>query len=275
MGAGPAGHRERQARGASRPWRLTPRTADSQCQWWSCCLSASSEAPGCTVGKHQADEQLERHLRKLGRRDAASFPVEAFGFASRAEPAAGGVEACPSAEEVPAPASGHLTHRVLPTDTLVGIALHYGTTPAEVLKLNKLPSGAALHAKATVLVPYAAGQAPPAGHAAAVELAERALALRKFREAARKLGEKVSVEEARLYLADTTDGSDWEAAFAELQADVAWEREEGGKRAHALRREVGRAGVAHSPGVCLPQSSLPPGAEVLSELHVPLLHITD
>jgi hypothetical protein len=166
-----------------------------------------------------------------------------------------------------------MTHRLLPTDTLTGVALRYGTTPSAVLRLNKLPSEAALHARATLLVPLRAGLAPPPGLAEAEALAERKLAMRKLREAARRLGERLSTEEATLYLDETASGADWEAAAAEFEADVAWERSEGMTRALTLRRAAARAPLAfpHSPGVISPLPTVKEAADGLAELRLPLL----
>jgi len=214
--------------------------------WWTCCAATEKDAQGCVKGRHAQDAALERKLAKLGRRSAVDFPLDAASLgagplAPRLDKAALVVAAQP--DEVPesndAP-SEFITHRLLPTDTLVGLALHYGTSESLILSLNHLPCAAAFTAKAALRIPYRRGISLPAGHREAVAQAARALGLRRLREAARtQLGERVSGEESRLYLDGTEGGTDWEAAFAELAADVRWERDEGSKRGNAIRRVAG------------------------------------
>jgi len=209
-------------------------------------------------------------LRRLGRRDAASFPASAFGLP---EPKPAKEEhALEPPPQAPTAPHGLMMHRLLSTDTLTGVALRYDTTPSAILRLNKLPSEAALHARATLLVPLRAGLAPPPGQAESEALAERKLAMRKLREAARLLGERLSTEEATLYLDETASGADWEAAAAEFEADVAWERSEGTTRAQTLRRAAARAPMSpHNPSIMSPLPTVKEAADGLAELRLPLL----
>ena len=170
--------------------------------WWSCCLSTNREAHGCTEGKHSADLSLEKRLARLGRRDVVRHSADATALAAGALCDKAEVyrpeEECASGAEAPVDDTPeYITHRVLYSDTLVGVAMHYGCSERELLSLNNLPSAAAFHAKAFLRVPAKKGVKPPAGHTEAAALAERALAVRRLREAARtRLGEKISHEEA-------------------------------------------------------------------------------
>lgn len=206
---------------------------------WNCCFAKEPDAPGCTRGPHARDEALEAALSQFSPSRLAAGVLDDVGAPAEA-PQPAPAPAPPDAR----PPAGCLVHVVGPLDSLVGIALRYNTTPQAIVLANRLPSAFAFAAKKTLLIPGAAATPAVASGEGAV-LAERTLAVRKLRSAARlRLNEAITPQEARLYLESTQGGADWPAALEKLAADVAWERAQGATRAHTLRR----AGGALPPG---------------------------
>jgi len=54
-----------------------------------------------------------------------------------------------------------IKHRVLPSDTLQGIALKYGASTTEIKRLNKLWSNDSIHLRETLHIPIASTDASP------------------------------------------------------------------------------------------------------------------
>jgi len=114
----------------------------------------------------------------------------------------------------------YVTHIILETETLQGIALKYGVTVTEIKKLNKMTTDA-LHERTLLKIPVANDnkewQTDPAQ---LEELLKKRLIARFKRET------KTATNEEALYYLENNSG-DFVAAIREFRADEAWEKQKG------------------------------------------------
>jgi len=205
---------------------LDPSTS-GKAGWWSCCSRLDVAAPGCVSSAHALDETLEHSLAAMGARKGAQ-PLPELELPTEPEPAACGVQ--PAVEE-------EGMHQLQTSDTLAGLALRYGTTPAQLLQLNGLLSEAALFARPSIRVPSAA--------AICAAAPSRLYALRRLVQAAAQLDAPLSSAEAAVYLDDAA--GDFAAALKEMEADLAWERCRLGPAVSASADKVLQLNPLHQP----------------------------
>lgn len=186
---------------------LNPSTS-GKAGWWTCCSRRDVAAPGCVSSAHALDEALEHSLAAMGAREGAQ-PLPELELP---EPAALFLPAACPAGVTAVEEEG--MHQLQTSDTLAGLALRYGTTPAQLLQLNGLLSEAALFARPSIRVPTAAVFCAAAP--------SRLDALRRLVQAAAKLDAPLSSAEAAVYLDDAV--GDFALALKEMEADLAWER---------------------------------------------------
>jgi hypothetical protein len=162
-----------------------------------------------------------------------------------------------------------VVHAVTAQDSLVALSLHYGCSVNAIVRANQL-GNLGLHSRSCVRIPCAPGRAPkPQQAEEALALLKCTAALRRLRERCwTELKERITQNEALLYLSETEGQADCEAAFVELRADIEWERGASATRRVALRR-VAAAQAAEAEG-----SDAMPGRlaqDALHDLKVPLL----
>lgn len=215
---------------------------------WSCCKSGDREVRGCRSASsgHRADSRTDEVLRLQAQLQQPSSvlgfapveqapPADLIDFAADSEMKESddgpvgqvhklGPRPNESAPEVPGDGGEVLVrHAILPSDTLPGLALHYGCDVSEILQRNRLPSARDLYSRAFVMVPKRNNRELSQARQEEVERREKLARRRQFQRA-------VGADDAAAAAYLDFENEDFGAAVRSFQEDVAWER------SHPMRR---------------------------------------
>lgn len=180
---------------------------------WSCCITASEELKGlgcAKADKHEVDVPFEASL--------AHFPFSEEEAAARDNRSK--EEKAKDKTNMPPEEDGYLIHEVVNTDTLMGLAIRYKTTVAELQKINKLPNHQIFVRKYLYIPKSDEIQVPIRSSPASIN---RATLVAAF-----KTETGASAEEAKYYLSDADDNL--KLALENWKKDMDWQTKRGSQK---------------------------------------------
>eukprot|EP01087_Luapelamoeba_hula_P009529 TRINITY_DN2461_c0_g2_i1.p1 TRINITY_DN2461_c0_g2~~TRINITY_DN2461_c0_g2_i1.p1 ORF type:complete len:391 (-),score=53.89 TRINITY_DN2461_c0_g2_i1:188-1360(-) len=204
---------------------------------WTCCKAVAKDAKGCKTGRHVGDEQTNAFLRRFDTRASSSDAGENTSSLESNDPSAQNRiwemmreqiaekkalrEHQAKHQEASSLAVGpeglplSVTHRVLLTDTLSGVALKYGVKTGDIKRANNLIADSVFERK-ELTIPKPTRLPDPDEAIVLPKSGKETIAISRFLQQTQGSDK----HEARYYLTE----HDWnvEVALAAFRDDVAW-----------------------------------------------------